>query len=67
MSKRKAFETMIIDKENFESYIDETLAHRLTDKEWEEMCDALEDDVAVYIDSALEYMVDEYKYRNGIN
>lgn len=66
MSNRKALETMLIDKENFESYIDDTLAHKLTDAEWEEICDAIEEDVAVSIDSAIEYVAHKYKDEKGI-
>ena len=67
MSKRKALETLLIDKENFESFIDETLAHRLTDEEWEEICDALDNSVAEFVDNELWHVADEYKYEKGIN
>jgi hypothetical protein len=67
MSTRKALETLLIDKENFESYIDDTLAHKLTDEEWESVCDALEDSVAEYLDMDLWHFVEEYKAAKGIN
>jgi len=67
MSTRKALETLLIDKENFESYIDETLAHRLTDEEWEEVCDILDNRVATYLDSELWELVEDYKDEKGIN
>ena len=67
MSKRKALETLLIDKENFESYIDDTLTHKLTDDEWESICDALEDSVAEYLDMDLWHFVEEYKAEKGIN
>lgn len=66
MSTRKAMETLLIDKENFESYIDDTLAHKLTDEEWEKICDALDDSVAEYLDMELWHIVNEYKYMKGI-
>ena len=64
---RKAMETLLIDKENFESYIDDTLAHKLTDEEWEKICDALDDSVAEYLDMELFNFVHDYKYEKGIN
>jgi hypothetical protein len=67
MSNRKALETLVVDKENFESYIDDTLAHKLTDEEWEQICDALDDSVAEYVDNELWHMVEEYKYEKGID
>lgn len=66
MSTRKAMETLLIDKENFESYIDDTLAHKLTDEEWGKICDALDDSVAEYLDMELWHIVNEYKYMKGI-
>jgi Ca2+-binding EF-hand superfamily protein len=63
---RKAMETLLIDKENFESYIDDTLAHKLTDEEWEKICDALDDSVAEYLDMELVNFVHDYKYEKGI-
>ena len=64
---RKAMETLLIDKENFESYIDDTLAHKLTDEEWEKICDALDDSVAEYLDMEIFNFVHDYKYEKGIN
>jgi hypothetical protein len=66
MSERKAMETLLIDKENFETYIDDTLAHKLTDEEWEKICDALDDSVAEYLDMELVNFVHDYKYEKGI-
>ena len=67
MSTRKALATLLLDKENIETYIDDTLAHRLTDSEWEEICDAIEDSVADYLDMELWHIVEEYKARKGNN
>jgi Ca2+-binding EF-hand superfamily protein len=67
MSTRKALETLLLDKENVETFIDDTLAHRLTDAEWEDMCDAIDDSVAEYLDMELWHIVEEYKARKGIN
>ena len=66
MSERKAMETLLIDKENFESYIDDTLAHKLTDAEWEDICDALDDSVAEYLDMEVWHIVNDYKSQKGI-
>jgi len=67
MSNRKAMESLLIDKENFESYIDDTLAHRLTNEEWEDVCDAIDDAIAEYLDMELWHIVQEYKTQKGIN
>jgi uncharacterized protein (DUF1778 family) len=67
MSTRKAMETLLIDKENFESYIDDTLAHKLTDEEWEDICEALDNAVAEYADNELYHLAEEYKAKKGIN
>jgi len=67
MSNRKALETLLIDKENFESYIDDTLAHKLTDDEWEEICEAIDDAVSEYLDMELWHIVEDYKHEKGIN
>jgi len=67
MSNRKAMESLLIDKENFESYIDDTLTHKLTDEEWEKICDALDDSVAEYLDMEILNFVHDYKYEKGIN
>ncbi len=67
MSERKALATLLLDKENFESYIDDTLSHKLTDEEWEKICDALDDSVAEYLDMELFNFVHDYKYQKGIN
>jgi hypothetical protein len=64
---RKAMQSLLIDKENFESYIDDTLAHRLTNEEWEDVCDAIDDSVAEYLDMELWHIVQEYKSQKGIN
>jgi len=64
---RKAMQSLLIDKENFESYIDDTLAHRLTNEEWEEVCDAIDDAIAEYLDMELWHIVEEYKSQKGIN
>ena len=60
-------ESLLIDKENFESYIDDTLAHRLTNEEWEDVCDAIDDAIAEYLDMELWHIVQEYKSQKGIN
>ena len=67
MSNKKAMESLLIDKENFESYIDDTLAHRLTNEEWEDVCDAIDDAIAEYLDMELWHIVQEYKSQKGIN
>jgi hypothetical protein len=66
MSTRKALETLLLDKENVETFIDDTLAHRLTDAEWEDMCDAIDDSVAEYLDMELWHIVNDYKSQKGI-
>jgi hypothetical protein len=66
MNTRKALETLLLDKENVETFIDETLAHRLTDAEWEDMCDAIDDSVAEYLDMELWHIVNDYKSQKGI-
>jgi Ca2+-binding EF-hand superfamily protein len=67
MNNRKAMESLLIDKENFETYIDMTLAHQLTNDEWEEICDAIDDSVAEYLDMELWHIVEDYKAKKGIN
>jgi Ca2+-binding EF-hand superfamily protein len=66
MNTRKALETLLLDKENVETFIDDTLAHRLTDAEWEDMCDAIDDSVAEYLDMELWHIVNDYKSQKGI-
>ena len=67
MSNRKALQELLIDKENFESYIDDTLAHKLTDEEWDEICDQLDNTIAEMVDNELWHLVEEYKYQKGID
>jgi len=64
---RKAMETLLLDKENVETFIDETLAHRLTDAEWEDICDAIDNSIAEYLDMELWHIVEDYKASKGIN
>ena len=66
MNTRKALETLLLDKENVETFIDDTLAHKLTDAEWEDMCDAIDDSVAEYLDMELWHIVNDYKSQKGI-
>jgi hypothetical protein len=53
MEERKALEMLPLDKENFESWVDETLSVKLTDEEWEKVADELDYRVANFVDSIL--------------
>jgi hypothetical protein len=59
----KAFENLAFDKENFESWVDESLNTRLTDEQWERVKDELDGRVENYLDEMIYSVV--LDYRNG--
>ena len=59
----KAFENLAFDKENFESWVDESLQTRLTDEQWERVKDELDGRVENYLDEMIYSVV--LDYRNG--
>jgi len=55
-----------IDKENFESYIDQSLNTHITDEQWEAVMDEINGRVDNYIDGLLESLVEDYHEETGI-
>lgn len=55
-----------IDKENFESYIDQSLNTHITDVQWEAVMDEINGRVDNYIDGLLESLVEDYHEQTGI-
>lgn len=49
----RAFENLEFDKENFETWIDERLSVRLTDKQWEKVVDDLDGRVHNFLDNLI--------------
>jgi hypothetical protein len=62
MMTRKALESFVITKQDFESYVNAFL----TDDDWEVICDALDSSVADFVDNEVSYLVDDYKYGKGV-
>lgn len=60
----RAFENLEFDKENFETWIDERLSVRLTDKQWEKIVDDLDGRVHNFLDNLIyDTVVD---FREGV-
>jgi hypothetical protein len=57
----KAFEDLAFDKENFESWVDESLNTRLTDEQWERVKDELDGRVSNYLDQMIYDVVLEFR------
>ena len=57
----KAFEDLAFDKENFESWVDESLNTRLTDEQWERVRDELDGRVSNYLDQMIYDVVLEFR------
>lgn len=55
-----------IDKENFESYINEDLSEQITDEQWERVADEIHGRVNNFIDGLLEELVLDYEEGKGI-
>lgn len=55
-----------IDKENFESYIDQSLNTHITDAQWEAVMDEVNGRVDNFIDGLLELLVEDYHEQTGI-
>lgn len=55
-----------IDKENFESYIDQSLNTHITDAQWQAVMDEINGRVDNYIDGLLESLVEDYHEETGI-
>jgi len=53
MEEQKAFESFPFDKENFESWIDEDLSIKLTDEQWKEVVDELDERASEFIDTLI--------------
>jgi len=49
----KAFEDLAFSKENFESWVDESLSTKLTKEQWEKIVDDLDGRVANYLDNLI--------------
>lgn len=56
-----AFENLAFDKENFESWVDETLNTRLTDEQWERVKDELDGRVENYLDEMIYQVVLDFR------
>jgi hypothetical protein len=57
----KAFENLAFDKENFESWVDESLQTRLTDEQWERVKDELDGRCENYLDQMIYDVVLEFR------
>jgi hypothetical protein len=57
----KAFENLAFDKENFESWVDESLQTRLTDEQWDRNKDELDGRVENYLDQMIYDVVLEFR------
>lgn len=55
-----------IDKENFESYIDQSLDKHITNEQWQAVMDEIQGRVDNYIDGLLESLVEDYHEETGI-
>lgn len=55
-----------IDKENFESYINEDLSEQITDEQWARVADEIHGRVNNFIDGLLEELVLDYEEGKGI-
>jgi hypothetical protein len=57
----KAFENLEFDKENFESWIDESMSIKLTNDQWEKIVDELDGRVANFLDNLIYDVVQDFK------
>jgi hypothetical protein len=57
----RAFEDLAFDKENFESWVDETLQTRLTDVQWERVKDELDGRVENFLDEMIYNVVIDFR------
>lgn len=55
-----------IDKENFESYIDDSLNTHITDEQWNDVADEIRGRVDNFIDGLLESLVQDFHEETGI-
>jgi hypothetical protein len=60
----RAFEDLAFDKENFESWVDESLNTRLTDEQWQRIRDELDGRVENFLDEMIYNVV--LDYREGV-
>ena len=60
----RAFEDLAFDKENFESWIDETLETKLTDSQWEAVRQELDGRVENFLDEMIYQVV--LDFREGV-
>jgi hypothetical protein len=60
MSKA-AFEDMMFDKENFESWVDESLNTRLTDEQWEAVREELDGRAENFFDEMIYQVVLDFR------
>ena len=60
----RAFEDLAFDKENFESWVDETLDTKLTDEQWERVRNELDGRVENYLDEMIYQVV--LDFREGV-
>lgn len=56
-----AFEHLAFDKENFESWVDESLQTRLSDVQWEKVKDELDGRVENYLDELIYMVVQDFR------
>lgn len=57
----RAFEDLAFDKENFESWVDESLNTRLTDEQWERVKEELDGRVENFLDEMIYNVVLDYR------
>lgn len=60
----KAFEDLAFDKENFESWVDESLSVRLTDEQWEKVREELDGRCENFLDEMIYQVV--LDFREGV-
>ena len=56
-----AFEHLAFDKENFESWVDESLQTRISDVQWEKVKDELDGRVENYLDELIYMVVQDFR------
>lgn len=57
----KAFENLEFDKENFESWVDESMSTKLTNDQWEKIVDELDGRVHNFLDNLIYDVVQDFK------
>lgn len=57
----KAFEDLEFDKENFESWVDESMSTKITNDQWEQIVSELDGRVHNFLDNLIYDVVQDFK------